>query len=438
MPLGLDNKCLHRLKEQLPKAIKMMHVTHDKYLSDESSFELLFTIDNILPQQGKIHDALEKYIGPYPLITFCSDRISVNLDERFEYRRDNDERPLTTYDGFNDPKVASNSLIDEFESLPYKYRIILELPEDISLAFRILTDAYKISDGIELHSSGVTLSANFPRKTGNGARDRRINRKFEGLLTGLFKGNEDWKAENSYLILEVEGYINRYGTTQPANIARNIVKSFFGLFLAFGLVETKFKLPFASNSVEFFFHKLEPDGWKLDGSYSSDDPFSRTLRELKLIELKPEYNNDKYKRGIVLYFLKQIQPLFENRGDTERIMLASQWFFDSYAHRDEVLNFIQTVIVLEILLGGRSEGDEVGLGVLLKNRAAYFIAELPSDRESIMRSISEIYKLRSKVVHTGKHLISPKERLLYMELRSICKKILLRELKMFASDPSKR
>lgn len=433
MAIALNKKCKDRLLELLPDAIKMIKVRNGHYLTDVSSILPFILPEQALPQTGKFRKLLESSIGHFPLVTYCADRISIDLEERFEYQTGDDEIDLTTFEGYEDPKLVADWLLEGFENLPNAYSVTFELPADVSKPLLLLDRGLKISDEVTICPANERFQNVYPRNSENTGKQKRVNQSANALsLLSMFNSEEQtWNEDSCYLSVEVEGYINRYGSTQPAVQATNIVKSFFGLCLALGLLKTEFKLHrMGQSAVSAFVHLVEDGERKLDGRFPANEQLNRTLRELTLIDLKKEYDNEKFKQGLVLNRLSLIQHVFRDRIANERLMLAAQWFFDGHARQDEMLSFVQTVIVLEVLLGDKADSDEMGLGALLKNRAAYLIAKSPKEREDLLSKIGKIYQLRSKVVHSGKHFFTPDERSLSGELNSICNRIFMREIEL--------
>lgn len=109
-------------------------------------------------------------------------------------------------------------------------------------------------------------------------------------------------------------------------------------------------------------------------------------------------------------------------------MLASQWLFDSYTGSDELLNYVQAMVVLEILLGDKAKSDEIGLGRLLSNRCAYLIGNNYEERADMLRRFGDIYAVRSEIVHRGKQRLNAKERELFYDLHWMCRRVLQREV----------
>lgn len=233
-----------------------------------------------------------------------------------------------------------------------------------------------------------------------------------------------------FLTFKVEGYVDQYGSTAPAVVVRNTLQSFFGFCIALGLFQRELKLPKFNDQIPFFVHKKSNETWEIDGKFAADDRTARTLHDLTFVKLKPEYDNNNFKGKLILDRLTKLQNVFQNRTEYERLILAAKWYFDSFARQDEILSFVQTVVVLEVLLGGKADSDEIGLGALLKNRAAYMIAESNSDRDSLMGDIAKIYWLRSNIVHTGRPHFGLSEHALFSKLRDICQRVFRKEIEL--------
>lgn len=435
MPLDINKGCKDRLSESLLDCLPKIQVTNDRYLTD--SRLIFFIPEQALPDKGLLRKKLAKYIGDYPFYTYCSDQVSTDLAERFKFRSGEDERKLVEMEGYEDPQMSACNLVNDFEALPYHYSLALQLPENISQNFCILDRRLQISEDVALRVANDSFRDEYPLNSQDPNRQQRIHPPLS-LLSMDSKKPKEWDEKACYLVIKVEGYIDRYGSTAPAASAKNLAKSFFGFCIALGLFKAELKLPQMDGSIVFFVHKKSGDTWEIDGKFSVDDRVERTLKDLKFITFKPKYDNEKFKGGYILDRLAQIQTVFRNRKDAARLMLAAQWYFDGYARQDETLSFVQTVVVLEVLLGDKADSDQMGLGALLKNRAAYMIAESTLERETLLKDISAIYSLRSKIVHAGKHYFEPQERALFSNLRRICRRIFQREIKLLAKETDEK
>src|SRR3546814_7463247 len=85
---------------------------------------------------------------------------------------------------------------------------------------------------------------------------------------------------------------------------------------------------------------------------------------------------------------------------------------------------------IEILCGEHADTSKVSLGELLGNRLAYLIGRSHADREKVLRDFRDIYSLRSRILHHGKHRFSLEERAHLWELRGFYERALEAEAKM--------
>ncbi|ALL66806.1 hypothetical protein K788_0003050 [Paraburkholderia caribensis MBA4] len=109
---------------------------------------------------------------------------------------------------------------------------------------------------------------------------------------------------------------------------------------------------------------------------------------------------------------------------------------DSYCGTDELLQYVQAAVVVEILLGDKAVSDQTGLGELLANRCAYLIANSHSMRNEILEVFRKINDVRSKIVHRGKSQLTKSERYLFFRLRWICSRIIQEEVRLIANEKS--
>ena len=129
--------------------------------------------------------------------------------------------------------------------------------------------------------------------------------------------------------------------------------------------------------------------------------------------------------------------MFSGGSKSELIVLASQWLFDSYTGSDELLNYVQAMVVLEILLGDKAVSDEIGLGRLLGNRCAYLIGTTYEQRADLLRRFNNIYAVRSEIIHRGKHRLNAKELGLFHDLHWMCRRVIQREVDLLKADTAR-
>lgn len=93
---------------------------------------------------------------------------------------------------------------------------------------------------------------------------------------------------------------------------------------------------------------------------------------------------------------------FEENDECRRLREAGQWHFASTTERNEIFEFVEAVVVLEILFNDKATATEVGIEKLIANRCAYLIASSTAERQEIIKDLKDIYEARSQIVHKGK------------------------------------
>jgi hypothetical protein len=144
--------------------------------------------------------------------------------------------------------------------------------------------------------------------------------------------------------------------------------------------------------------------------------------------------SDLTRAGLIAAKLADMQIVFTSGPKADSLILASQWMFDSHTGHDELLNYIQAMVVLEILLGDKAVSDEIGLGQLLSNRCAYSIGDSHEDRKLILQYFKDIYRIRSEIVHRGKHRLTAEEGALFSRLRWMCRRVIQNEVHLLKAD----
>jgi Apea-like HEPN len=90
------------------------------------------------------------------------------------------------------------------------------------------------------------------------------------------------------------------------------------------------------------------------------------------------------------------------------------------------------------MLADRATSDEIGIGKLISNRFAYLVATSHEQRTSFAQRFSKIYQVRSQIVHSGKHQLSIEERLLFSDLRWMCRSALSKEMDLLKAAQEER
>jgi hypothetical protein len=337
---------------------------------------------------------------------------------------------LTTIEAYRDVAAVAARFVREFVSLPWKYTLTVALPHHIGDFFRRTLTTYALSTSVRIVTPDEQFAAEYPPPP---APAGPLNFFRMAALADLMRGpKNEWDQNRTYLQVQVEGFIPMFGRTTPVEDGIGHVKSFFGLGIAHHLFDFERKFGEPPTKEDLWIHRSAGGKWEFENSIDLDRSVSSTLYGLALNEAFAELKPDEQTIAFVKRTLDKIQPAFAACAPSARILLASQWHFESFGGSDEMLSYVQAAVVLEILLGDKAASDAMGLGELLRNRCAYLISRSQAEREQVLRDFRGIYDVRSNIVHAGKKRLNNAEWRLFLRLRWFCQRVIQEETKLLS------
>jgi hypothetical protein len=428
MSINLHNNCKEELIKKLEQGLPKIKVKNRMFLDDVSLFEI-FLVEQTLPQNGIIRQMLEEYISERPFYDFAYQTLSRELYENQKYES-NSTLSLSEIDHYKDLPSTASRLVAEFESLPWKYSLTLQLEGEFADIFSKNIKVFEISDSIKIFTPNDAVIREFPMQSGIAGRDKELS---DGtLLTGFTP--LQWNTLLPYIQINAAGFIGIFGATATLESVLSMLKAFFGLGIALRLFEVKSNVyRFAPTKVKAFVHRYIENKWQIERKKELDTAFGDTFQDLALHRIY-EGKSEQQKVSWIKTDLEKIGRVFRHSNKARKLILASQWLFDSYSTKDELLSFVQTMVVMEILLGEKTVSDLIGLGELLRNRCAYLLGESHQGREDILKEFQRIYDVRSKIVHTGKSRLNFNERMLFRKLQWMCLRVIQKEVSLLEED----
>lgn len=292
----------------------------------------------------------------------------------------------------------SDNLYNFYLSIPRSYNIYLPLP---SVEFDI-TQRIIITPEVSFHTFFDIIN-NFKKPT----RDSSVSPDKEKILS----------PDNVYLNLKLSGFI---GNNLDSSLPKEAIE-FFKIIIYFGLSNGSFKFDphFYKNKIilqdtqHITINRLYLFAEDCSSNYSITDKIELPFQLKQLVnsivlnkKLFKEYV-DEFKE---VTFIDQVTILMLSRSFNEAIALykssdeeavsiraAILWYIDSLSNENKTLGFLQTCIGLEAILG--DPNYELGLTKTLADRCAYIISTSIKDRKTIRSAFSDLYKIRSKIVH---------------------------------------
>lgn len=435
MTLGLDQRCIAKLRESVLASLADIKINNNMFIDFPSAISL-FRADNILPTSGPIKIKLDNYIGDQPLFRFIFESISKDLYETESYDKNKKAIPLNSFSKYSDLSLASDDIINKFESLPWKYIISFELDNNFGHILKKEGINRTISDKIKLILPNSEYDTVYPLKSGIEKRDINL---FDGIGFLTIPQDRRWNQETSYIQFDAEGFIGNYTDLVPMDNVISNLKSFLGLSLAVRLI--KFNKIAASAGLNYLYsvpkknymiiHQYNNDIWRIHSTVELPHDISEAMIKLDINDSDGKIKDISswINRGLL-----RISYVFKNAKTAERLLLAGQWLLDSYLGKNELLSFLQAMVTIEILLGDDHKKETVGVGELLRNRCAYLIGDSYSQREKLIKEFEKIYDIRSRIVHKGKSKLDAEESVLSKKLKWMCRRVIEKEIDLIIKD----
>jgi hypothetical protein len=325
MPLNLHPRCKQRLVEILAHGLPAITTKNGMFLERSSSFELLSEAEGILPTTGELRNTLMEYVDDFPVTDFIRDTLSLELYERDQYLGGSPSVKLVDIAGYEDANAIAQSLVDRFDSLPWHYKLTLELPSSVSQVLSPFVTELPLAHYMRLVRPNDNFGNIFPLQ----AEDEKINKRiYGGGILLIPPPDPEWDENSIYIQIEVQGFIDMYGLSAPASNAKLLVKALCGLGFALKLFEIERRYGLSGLGLEqykskIFVHKKEGDSWKIDRRFDLDDVTSRTFSDVKLCDLSGRLDTEQKKIGWAAHTLKQVHVVFSSGDMPESLALHS-------------------------------------------------------------------------------------------------------------------
>jgi len=430
MSLNLHPDCKARLKDELAGQLDTIEVKNKAFLDRQSTSGFLWA-SNALPKHGPIATELESFFGEWPFYDFLYGYISKELHEQQEFDSSVPVCKLTDIEGYSDASQTADRLVETFDSLPWDYVFTLKFDQFLSPVFKEQQNRYRLSSTVSLIQPDDQIIEEYPLKSGIEGRDKWLFGR--GLLTA-FGGAKEWDKDSVYLQFNTSGFVGKNISTKTSEDVSSLLKSFLGLSIAVRLIKVEYSYRPESPRMHFYVHRRIDGSQVIDDTNEVSEDLSRTISDLAFHDLDGTYDTDDNKKAWMVTSLSKLKKVFSNIDQSERLLLAGQWFFDCSSSRNELLSFLQAMVTLEILLGDKATSDAIGLNELLRNRCAYLIGKNHKQRGEILSNFKEIYDIRSKIIHRGKSKLNYRERSFFTNLQWLCRRVIQEEIDLISEE----
>ncbi len=200
MALDLHPDCKRRLIEVIAEGLPTVKVNNGMFLERMSLTMGLYKTEQVIPKKGRLRNQLVAYVSDFPVLDFIGEILGTELREGYEYLGNTSSIELTRLEGYGDPEAIAQSLVDQLDSLPWKYTLSIRLPAKINDFFNSLVDEFPLAEHIRLVTPKAGLDERFPLLSKDEKRRRRI-RERGGLL--LAPKDPEWGENSAYLQIDV-------------------------------------------------------------------------------------------------------------------------------------------------------------------------------------------------------------------------------------------
>jgi hypothetical protein len=425
LPIDLHVKAQAQLVAQLVQILPKVEIYDGCFVNSRSLLSLNM-LDKTLPANSKMGRELHEYIDDDPASHFFSEYINMTVGREAKYES---EKRLTLIDvpSFNDIDYAAKYLVAEMASLPWQYSIYHVLWGDAASLMPTASNEVQLSPTTRLVRITDENIGEFPDKSGD--KGDSISSMFS-----LFGHPADALTVGRVVfVTEVTGFIGRFAVSEPLRRAESRLRAFLGLCLAIGVLETKNSYMPSPPKQHLLIQRVDDGRKRVERDHELDDEFNRAVSKLGPVDFGGKFEQHTIELWNASRFTL-IREAYKDSLEGRRLQLAARWHFDSIANSGELLAFVQSMVCLEIILGDQSEASEHGLGETIRNRCAYLIGGSIQNRQQISDDLKDIYRVRSKIVHTGQEKLSGKERGMLFRLRQLCSLVLQKELEIAAKE----
>lgn len=419
----LNAKCKEQLLERAVKALTATKVTNGYFLHGPSTIGLVYA-DQVLPDHGPVRDRLNAYVSEWPFYDFARDSVARMLRDSSGWSQDKEPKLLSEHAGFEDIPGCAAFIVNQFDTLPWLCELTLPLPDPLGSEFLGALGPTQFGDRIALVALDESHSATYPLQT----KSEILNRDLGGGGL-LMSGPPQWPMGAAALKVKFDGYINMYSVSEVIQDALGYIDSFFGICVALNLLSTTRAASRDQWKAFAYFHQFSDGAWTAVRRYELDGARSAYISAIDLTQ-SVKAADSPTRTSNFLWVAARIKDVFRDATKSRQVISASQWLLNSYSAGNGMLAFVQATVALEILLGDEKANDGIGLTELLRNRCAYLIAGDQAEREAIKKQFTEIYAVRSKIVHAGKSRLTGKEWRLLGELQALGHRVIAKEIEL--------
>jgi len=416
MTIKLRPETVKNLEPEIAKFIEQSAVVSGSIIDVVSSITLLLKAEGLLPKEGPTRQQLDRFVGERSLAAFIPDELRERLAGH-KYDPEKPREPLLKVLGIEDPSPLARELLQALQELPRSYQFTLLLPRTLSEFVERLPPVRSFGPMVRLVHDADEIKRVVEAKP-----------QFGGLANALMNLSlASAPLSKAALQVQIDGFVPRFSGSETADQAHGVLKSFFGLGIAVGLLKTAdYPQPQTIRLSMLVHHTNQEDSAPLS-RIPLTDAETTAISGLSYAAKSPR---DRTNLSDAERLMAEMEMILSVPEQHQLLLRACRWLFDSHVSEDPLLSSVQATVVLEILLGDKGSSEEVGLTTLLANRCAYMVGASTSERSNIIKNFKALYGTRSKIVHSGKHNLTSSEQIQLHQLRALGRRVICAEIRL--------
>lgn len=406
---------------KIAESINGAAVSYGRYADFPDARDLMKGFDLESDTLDKIH----RHCGENGLYALVRSEINQVLTKNYPFDSNRAKIPLRNFSEFSEPIVAAKNIVKRIKVLPARYRASVQLPAHFSIPLLPYVAAVKLYDSFVICRAD-RLPKHFPMSSENDYVDKSL---FSDPFTNSSNTDRELSSDRLFFTSVELGYATVSSGNLVCTNFMDKVRAIYGACIALGFFTTEYggqhdKKPFIILHTEaeereiIATEELDSDLW--------DHRWQRSTKRFVESSSDPS-------RSIRAAFEK-ISIILGDDEFSRRLFTACIWYYRAKISRNSLDSLLHATIAIEALLGDRDTSETVGLARLLGNRCAYLLGRSRKSRQAIIDEFLAIYRLRSAIVHSGKHKLEHNERKVSDACLRLCGDVISKELDLHHSS----
>lgn len=370
--------------------------------------------------QTSSEDKLYRYVGNQGLSGFVTSEINERLVERYPFDSRKKDLPLREVAEFSNSVRVAKEIVSRLKQLPERYRLTVPLSAQFSIPLLGHVASIKMGD-----HAAVCRANKLPALALNSSNSLVDAGLFSDPFSEKMNTDRQLSEDHLYFTSVELGYVTANNSSAIHEQFLDKLRGFYGAMAAMGVMSEKFK-SISDKKPFVLIHREGGSREILDTVEIPDDIWDR--RWYQNTEEFTSSSSDKLLSIKAIF--QRASLVLSDEEFSQRLLTACLWYYRATNSSNALDRILHAMISIEVLMGDRETAESVGLTKLLANRCAYFLGNNRMERQSITDQFVEIYRVRSAIVHGGKHKLDRRDRHAGAESLKLCASLISKELRL--------